>query len=487
LEACFNLAAPAPAASTIVSRIVEVAMARSKPKASRPAVPVPALPPQLAAANLHAAGIDIGAEAHFVAVPPSDDPQPVRGFGAYTADLNAIADWLATCGITTVALESTGVYWIPLLELLETRGFEVLLVDPQPVQKIKGRPKSDVHDCQWIQRLHTFGLLASAFRPADQVCVLRSYLRQRAMLLTYAAQHIQHMQKALTQMNIKLQHVISDMTGVTGLAILRAILGGERDPEKLAQLRDYRCKYDEATIARALQGTWRDEPLFALAQAVALYDVYHQKIIDCDRHIEAYLQTVADRSEGQPLPPPPRPRKRGGNQPAFAVRAPLHRITGVDLTQIEGLDETTSLVILSEIGLDRHRWPTVKHYTSWLGLCPPHRVSGGKVLSRRTKPCANRAATALRLAAACLHHSQSALGAFFRRMKARMGAPKAITATAHKLARLLYTMLKHGTAYVRQGMDEYAQQYRDRMVKNMTRRAKALGYTLVKAPEGHPA
>jgi len=411
----------------------------------------------------------------------------VRGFGAYTADLNAIADWLATCGITPVALESTGVSWIPLFALLETRGFEVLLVDPQQVQKIKGRPKSDVHDCQWIQRLHTFGFLASAFRPTDQVCVLRSYLRQRAMLLTYAAQHIQHMQKALTQMNIKLQHVISDITGVTGLAILRAILGGERDPEKLAQLRDYRCKDDEATIARALQGNGRDEHLFALAQAVALYDVYHQKIIECARHIEASLQTFADRSEGQPLPPPPRPRKRGGHQPAFAVRAPLHRITGVDLTQIEGLDETTSLVILSEIGLDRHRWPTVKHFTSWLGLCPHHRVSGGKVLSRRTKPCANRAATALRLAAACLHHSQSALGAFFRRMKARMGAPKAITATAHKLARLIYPMLKHGTAYVRQGMDEYEQQYRDRMVKNMTRRAKALGYTLVKTPEGNPA
>ena len=411
----------------------------------------------------------------------------MRGFGASTADLHAIADWLATCGITTVALESTGVSWIPLFALLETRGFEVLLVDPQQVQKIKGRPTSDVHDCQWIQRLHTFGLLASAFRPTDQVCVLRSSLRQRAMLLTSAAQHIQHRHKALTQMHITLQHVISDMTGGTGLAILRAILGGERDPEQLAQLRDDRCKDDEATIARALQGNWRNEHLFALAQAVALYDVSHQKIIECDRHIEAYLQTFADRSEGQPLPPPPRPRKRGGNQPAFAVRAPLHRITGVDLTQIEGLDETTSLVILSEIGLDMHRWPTVKHFTSWLGLCPHHRVSGGKVLSRRTKPCANRAATALRLAAACLHHSQSALGAFFRRMKARMGAPKAITATAHKLARLIYTMLKHGTAYVRQGMDEYAQQYRDRMVKNMTRRAKTLGYTLVKAPEGNPA
>ncbi len=391
-------------------------MAQRKPKSSRSK---PTLPPQLAAVNLHAAGIDIGAEAHWVAVPPSDDLQPVRCFGACTADLEALADWLATCGITTIALESTGVYWIPLFELLETRGFAVLLVDPQQVQKIKGRPKSDRHDCQWIQRLHTFGLLAGAFRPADQICVLRSYLRQRAMLLTSAAQHIQHMQKALTQMNLKLQHVVSDITGVTGLAILRAILAGERDPAKLAQLRDYRCKHDEATIARALL-------------------------------------------------------------------EPLHRISGVDLTQIEGIDETTSLVILSEIGLDMSRWPTVKHFTSWLGLCPHHRVSGGKVLSRRTKPCANRAATALRLAAACLHHSQSALGAFFRRMKARLGTPKAITATAHKLARLVYSMLKHGTAYVRQGMEEYEQQYRDRMVQNMTRRAKALGYTLVKATEGTP-
>ena len=304
------------------------------------------------------------------------------------------------------------------------------------------------------------------------------------MLLTSAGQHIQHMQKALTQMNIKLQHVVSDITGVTGLAILRAILAGERDPVQLAQLRDYRCKHDEATIARALEGNGRAEHLFSLAQAVALYDVYHQKLTECDRQIEAYLQTFADRSDGQPLPLPPRPRKRSRNQPAFAVREPLHRISGIALSQIEGLDETTSFIILSEIGLDMTRWPTVTHLTSWLGLCPHQRVSGGQVLSRRTKSCANRAATALRLAAAALHHSQSALGAFFRRMTARLGAPKAITATAHTLARLIYTMLKHGTAYVRRGMDEYEQPYRDRVLKQMTRRAKALGYTLVKATEG---
>jgi transposase len=366
------------------------------------------LPPQLAAANLHAAGIDIGADAHDVAVPPGDAPPPVRCFAADTADLAALADWLAQCQITTVAMASTGVYWIPLFALLETRGCEVLLVDPQQVQNIRGRPKSDVHDCQWIQRLHTFGLLASAFRPADQICGLRSYLRQRAMLLTYAGQHLQHMQQALTQMHRKLQHVVSDITGVTGLAIIRAILAGERDAEKRAQLRDSRCKHDEATIARALQGNWREEHLCSLAPAVALYDVYHQKLTECDRQIDASLQTFADRSDGQPLPPPPRPRKRGRHQPAFAVREPLHRITGVDLSQIEGLDETTSLVILSEIGRDMTRWPTVKHCTSWLGLCPHQRVSGGQVLSRRTKSCANRAATARRLAAAGLPHRQSA-------------------------------------------------------------------------------
>jgi transposase len=442
----------------------------------------PALPPQLAAVNLHAAGIDVGAEAHYVAVPPSDDPQPVRRFGAYTVDLESLADWLAACGITTVALESTGVYGIPLFELLETRGFEVLLVDPQQVQKIKGRPKSDVHDCQWLQRLHTFGLLAGAFRPPDQVCVLRSYLRQRAMLLTYASQHIQHMQKALTQMNLKLQHVISDVTGETGMAIIRAMLAGERDPVQLARLRNYRCHHDEETIAKALHGQWREEHLFALAQAVALYDMYHEKIAECDRQIEAQLGTFADCQDREALPPVSRPRKQTRNRPHLDVRGSLHRITGVDLTAIEGIDEPTALTIISEIGLDMGRWPTVKHFTSWLGLCPHHRVSGGKVLSRGTKPCANRVATALRLAASCLQRSQSALGAFFRRMKARLGTPKAITATAHKLARLIYTMLKHGTAYVRQSLADYEQQYRDRTVQSLTRRAKALGYALVKTP-----
>jgi transposase len=380
-------------------------MAQRKQKPSRSKT---TLPPPRAAVNLHAAGIDIGADAHWVAVPPSDAPQPVRSFGACTAALEALADWRATRRITTIALASPGVSWIPLFELLETRGFAVLLVAPQQVQQTTGRPNSDRHDCQGIPRLHTFGLLAGAFRPADQVCVRRSDLRQRAMLLTHAAPHIPHRQKALTQMNITLQHGVSDITGVTGLAILRAILAGERAPAQLAHRRDERCQHDAATIARALQGHGRDAHLFALAQAVALYDVYHQKITECDQRIEASLQTFADQRDGQPFPPPSRPRKRGGNQPAFAVREPLPRLSGVDLPQSEGVDETTALIVRSEIGLDMRRWPTVKHFTSWVGLCPHHRVSGGKVLSRRTKPCANRAATALRLAAACLHHSQSA-------------------------------------------------------------------------------
>jgi transposase len=432
----------------------------------------------LALVHPDAAGIDVGATEHWVAV-PGDDPAVVRRFGACTADLEALAEWLRANGVTTVALESTGVFWIPLFELLESQGFEVCLVDARQMRRIPGRPKTDRHDAQWLQRLHTYGLLAAAFRPAEPVCVLRSYLRQRAMLVSYASQHIQHMQKALTQMNVKLQHVVSDITGVTGLAILRAIVAGERDPLQLAKLRDDRCAHSEAEIARALYGNWRAEHLFALKQAVELYDFYHKQIAACDRLIEKQLQQFEDKSDGQPVPPKARRRRRGDNRPSFDARPALYRMAGVDLTVIEGIEESTALVLLSEIGTDMSRWPSVKHFCSWLGLCPNHRISGGKILSRRTKPCANRAAAALRLAAQALHRSQSALGAFLRRLKARVGAPKAITATAHKLARLVYSLLKHGTAYVTQGMQEYEQRYRQRVVRNLTRRAQELGYTLV--------
>jgi len=385
-----------------------------------------------------------------------------------------------------VAMESTGVYWIPLFELLEARGFAVVLADAREVQRAPGRPKSDVQDCQWLQRLHTYGLLAAAFRPPEQICVLRSYLRQRAMLVTYASPHIQHMQKALTQMNVKLQHVISDVTGVTGMTILKAILAGERDPQKLAHFRDRHCQHSGAEIARALQGNWRAEHLFALQQAVELYEFYHQQITACDVQIEAHLQTFVDQSIGKVLPHRPRKRKRRATEPRFAARPPLFRLTGVDLTAIEGIDENTALVLLSEIGTDMSRWPTEKHFASWLGVCPHHKLSGGKVLSRKVRPSANRAATALRLAAQCLHHSHSALGAFFRRLKTRLGAPKAVTATAHKLARLVYRLLKYGADYVAHGMEEYEQAYRERTLQNLIRKAKALGYKLLPTTAATP-
>jgi transposase len=440
------------------------------------------LPSQLSAVNLHAAGIDVGGCEHWVAVPHGADPQPVRRFGGCTPDLEALADWLRACGVTTVALESTGVYWIALYELLESRGFEVRLVDPRQFHQVSGRPKSDVHDCQWLQRLHSYGLLAGAFRPAELVCVLRSYLRQRSALVAEAARDLQHLQKALTQMNVKLQHVVADVAGLTGLRIIRAVLAGERDPARLAQLRDRRCKQDEAAIARALHGNWRAEHLFALEQALASYEFRHRQMAECDRRIEAELCRFADRSGGAPLPPRPGKRAKGKarrNQVPFDARGRLYRMAGVDLTLIEGIEEPTALALLGEIGLDMSRWPTAKHFCSWLGLCPQRRVSGGKLLSSRVQTSSSRAALALRLAARGLERSKSGLGAFFRRLKARLGAPKAITAAAHKLGRLVYSLLRHGTAYVAQGLDEYERRYRERAVRGLNRRARELGYELV--------
>ena len=441
----------------------------------------PVLADALQVCHPHAAGIDIGEAEHWVAVPPGCDPQPVRRFGTFTVDLDALADWLIDCGVTTVAMESTGVYWIPLFELLEARGVQVLLIDPRQAKRAPGRPKTDRLDGKWLQRLHAYGLLAGAFRPEDQGCVLRSSLRHRQMLLTSAAHHIQHMHKALQQMNLKLPQVVSDLTGVTGMAILKAIIAGERDPVTLAKLRNPHCHHDEDDIAKALQGTWRAEHLFALQQAVALYDFSHQQRALCDQQITSHLATFADTSEGKPLPPKARRHKKT-NEPRFDARTPLSRLAGVDLTTIEGIEENTALIILSEIGTDMHRWPSVKHFCSWLGLCPQHQISGGKILSRRVRPGAHRVTVALRLAARSLHHSQSALGAFFRRMKARLGTPKAITATAHKLARLVYSLLQHGSAYVHQGLDAYEAQYRERKVTTMAKQAKALGYTLVPLP-----
>jgi transposase len=450
-------------------------MSRRAPRPPRRAAALPANLPPL---HLNAAAIDIGATSHFVAVPPGRDTVTVREFATFTPDLHQLADWLEQCGVDTVVMESTGVLWIPIFELLEQRGFEVLLVDARKVKNVSGR-KSDVLDCQWLQQLHTYGLLHGAFRPADEIVALRSYLRQRAMLIRGAATHIQHMQKALQQMNLLLHHVVSDITGLTGMTIIRAILAGERDPQVLAQHRDPRCKSSPEVIAKSLVGTYRDEHLFALAQAVALYDTYQAQLAACDQQIEQYLASL-ERVTAEPPPPPAKRRQPPKhNQPRFDARTYLYQLTGVDLTTIDGIEAGGALALIAEIGTDMGRWKSVNHFVSWLGLCPGTKISGGKVLSSKSKPTASRAAAILRMAAGSLHHSQSALGAYYRRMAARIGKPQAVTATAHKLARIVYSMLKHGTAYVDAGQDYYERQYKARVVRNLEQRAKSLGFELV--------
>ena len=434
-------------------------------------------PAGLSQLNLNAAGIDVGASSHFVAVPADRTEQPVQEFEAFTADLYRLAEWLAECGVETVVMESTGVYWIPLFGVLEERGFQVMLVDPRRIKNVPGR-KTDVLDCQWLQQLHTYGLLSGAFRPEDEIRRLRSYLRQRAMLVEHAAQHVQHMQKALTQMNVKLQHVIRDITGKTGMDIIEAIVKGERNPRRLARLRDPRTKSDERTIAKSLQGHWRQEHLFELTQALELYRTYQAKIAECDREIEAQLEQFEDRSDGEP-PAPNGKRRNQKNAPRFDVQSHLYRMTGVDLTRIDGVDSYTALKVISEVGTDMTKWPSAKHFASWLGLSPNNRITGGRVISSKTKASANRAAAALRLAANALHRSDSALGAFLRRKKAHLGAPKAITATAHKLARIIYSMLRYGQQYVDAGAEYYEHQYRQRALHTARRRAAQLGYHLV--------
>ena len=440
------------------------------------------LPAELSRVSLNAAGIDVGASSHFAAVPEDRWDQPVREFEAFTADLYRLADWLAECRVETVAMESTGVYWIPLFGVLEERGFEVMLVDPSRIKNVPGR-KTDVLDCQWLQQLHTYGLLSGSFRPEGEIRCLRSYLRQRAMLVEYASHHIQHMQKALTQMNVKLQHVISNITGKTGRTIIEAIVGGERNPRKLAALRDPRTRANEEIIARSLQGHWREEHIFELTQALELYRTYQDKIAQCDREIERQLGRFEDRSNGEP-PAGDAGKRSQGNAPRFDLRNHLHRMTGVDLTRIDGVDAFTALKVVGEIGTDMTRWPSAKHFASWLGLSPNNRITGGKVISSRTKANANRAAAALRLAANALHRFNSALGAFLRRKKAHLGAPKAITATAHKLARIIYSMLRYGQGYVDAGAQYYESQYRERALRAARQRAAQLGYQLVPVSDG---
>jgi transposase len=434
-----------------------------------------------------AAGIDVHADMHMVCVPADCDPEPVRRFGANTCDLEAIAAWLKQCGVTTVAMESTGVYWIALLELLEVRGFEVWLVEPGQLSHCGARPKSDVLDCQWIQRLHSYGLLRPSFRPAESIVTLRGYWRQRQMQVRYAASHVQHMQKALEQMNVKLTEVLSSIAGMTGQRIIAAILAGERRPERLALLRDPHCKQSAEEIAKALEGTWRPEHLFALQQAYDLYRFHHRQIDECDAMLAQELAQLPNRSQGKSFTP--RSAKKGGkaNDLRFDACGPLFKALGVDLTEIEGIDVGTALVILAELGVDVSRFPTEKHFASWLGVCP--RVFQSNKTQRKKGPRRgkNRVAIALRMAAQALGKTQSPLALFYRRIKSRIGGKGAITATAHKLACLVYRMLKYGRDYVKQSMQDYEKKIRDQQERSLRRKARLLGFDLMPHAAAAPA
>lgn len=452
-------------------------MKKQRAASKKPAVDaIEGLPPL----NLNAAGIDVGNAEHHVAVPPGRSTRPVEKFGSFTADLHRMARWLKACGVDTVVMQATGVYWVALYDVLESHELKVNLVNARHTKTLPGR-KTDVQECQWLQKLHTFGLLNNSFRPVEEIRVLRSYLRQRENLVAAAGICIQHMQKALTEMNLQLANVISDISGVTGMAILRAIVRGERDPYKLAALKDQKIRASREEIARSLAGNWREELLFVLAQSLELYDAYLGKIVDCDRRIEAHLKTMEGKIdiETQPAPEARRMYSPRKHMPRFDLRSQLYRLTGVDLTQIDGIEVQTAQTVISEVGTDMSRWQSEKHFASFLGLCPDNRISGGKVLKRRTRRVVNRAATALRLAAWCLLRSQSALGAKFRRLRARLGAPKAITAMAHHLARLLYRMMKFGKEYVDKGIQYYEAKYRENQIKWLKKQAAALNLQLV--------
>lgn len=430
--------------------------------------------------NPHAAGIDVHAEEVFVAVPQGRDAESVRSFPTFTVDLHRLADWLESCSIETVAMESTGVYWIPLYEILEDRGFEVYLVNARHVKNVPGR-KTDVSDCQWIQQLHTYGLLRASFRPSAEICSIRALVRHREMLVRYRAAHIQHMQKALQLMNIKLTNVLSDITGVTGMKIIRAILAGERDPQVLASFRHSQCARSEAEITKSLQGNYRREHLFALRQAVELYDMYDRQIQACDAELEALYRDFDPPRKPDPTvnrPPQPSKAKRRKNQASSDLTRSLYQLTGVDLTQVDGIDALTAQTVISEIGLDMNKWRTDKHFTSWLSVCPHNEVSAGKVKRRGTAKTRNRANTALRVAAQTLARSDSALGAYYRRMRAKHGSPKAIVATAHKLARIIYHMLKYRVDYADPGAAHYEAQHKARLIRNLQHRAAKLGFQL---------
>ncbi len=442
--------------------------------------------------NPNAAAIDIGCAEHWVAVPPGRTEKPVRKFGCCTAELEALADWLVQCRVDTVVLEATGNYWVVLYDLLEARQLRPVVVNPRYAKNMSGK-KGDIPDCQWMQKLHSYGLFANSFRPSEPLRALRTYLRQRESLVVAVGQSIQHMQKALTEMNVQLANVISDISGETGLRMIDALLAGERDPRRLAALKDGRIRASTAELARALAGHWKDEHLFVLEQARLSYAHYQEQILQCEQRIQQQMRAVESRlPQALPLAEPEAAEPSGGQaglktlepKPArqsFNLQTELRRIVGVDLTAIDGIGSVTALVILSEVGTDMSPWSTEKRFASWLGLCPDHRISGGKVLSRSTRPVVNRARNALRLAAYTLEHSHSALGAKYRRLKRKLGAPKAIVAMAHHLARLIYRMIKHGQDYIDKGMEAYEAKYREQRVRWLQKQAKELNLKVVAA------
>lgn len=431
----------------------------------------------------NAAGIDIGATQLYVALPPERTAEPVRVFGTFTEDLVALSAWLKEHQITTVAMESTGVYWIPVFQVLETAGIEVSLVNAQHAKHVPGR-KTDVNDCQWLQYLHSVGLLRGSFRPPDEICAARTLLRHRGGLVAQAAAHIQHMQKALVQMNVRLQHVLSDLSGTSGLAIIDAILAGERDPVRLSKLRDPRVKAPEATVAKALVGDWRAEHLFTLRQAREAYRYCRSQIRECDQEIEqrlAALRSQVDPAQTPPPPPPSRPPRshkgdlhlEGGD-----LRTELYRVLGVDATEIPGLGTTSVASLLFHLGADLAAFPTAACFCNWQGLCPNPQISGGRVLKRGTRNVKHPVAAIFRLAAQALHHSDSYLGAFYRRLRAKLGAPKAITATAHKLARIYYHLVTTKQAYDESVFAKQEAREAKRRVERLKREAAALGFDL---------
>ena len=428
----------------------------------------------------HAAGIDLGAREIYVAVPPGSCTRTVRSFDTFTEDLLALRDWLKECGVTTVAMESTGVYWIPLFQILEAAGFEVALVNARHCKNLPGR-KTDVQDCQWLQYLHAVGLLRPSFRPADEVCAVRSILRHRDSLVQGAAHCVNHLHKSLTQMNIQLQHVISDVTGVTGLAILEAILAGERDPQTLARLKDHRIKASRDIIAKSLRGDWREEHLFTLRQSFQLWQVHQELITACDHQMESMLAQFDTRTEKEAALAPTKTshKKPQKNEPQFLAREECFRVLGVDLTAVPGFQTPTVLVLLCELGATfADKFQTAKHFGSWLGLCPDNRITGGRIYSVKTRDVKSRVATALRLAARSLHRAENYFGDLYRRWKARLGAPKAITAMAHKLARVLWHLLKFKQAFDWNVFAKEEEKMKRRKLARLQNLAAAMNYQL---------